>query len=34
MRAAMLWTLMSTFARVDKGMVSVGLNAVESVTET
>ncbi|MFF3614803.1 hypothetical protein [Streptomyces sp. NPDC002580] len=32
-RAATLWMLIITFARVDRGMVSVGLKAVESVTE-
>ncbi len=31
--ADMHWTLISSFARVDKGIVSVGLNAVEFVTE-
>ena len=34
MRAEMARTLMSSLARLDKGMVSVGLNAVLLVTET
>ena len=32
MRAEMAWTLMSSLARLDKGMASVGLNAVVLVT--
>lgn len=32
-RAATLWTLIDNFARVDRGMVPVGLKAVELVTE-
>jgi hypothetical protein len=32
--AARLWTAISDFARVESGMVSVGLNAVELVTES
>ncbi len=33
-RAETLWMLMRSFARVDSGIVSVGLNAVEFVTDT
>lgn len=33
-RAETLWMLINSFARVDRGIVSVGLNAVEFVTET
>lgn len=33
-RAETLWMLIRSFARVDSGIVSVGLNAVELVTET
>jgi hypothetical protein len=31
--AATLWTLIRSFARVERGIVSVGLKAVELVTE-
>lgn len=33
-RAETLWMLIRSFARVDSGIVSVGLNAVEFVTDT
>lgn len=33
-RAEMLWTLIMSLARVESGMVSFGLKAVELVTDT